>query len=166
MAVRFDVKMTAKTMYDFSLHTTYTSFSGIAGAVLGAAGLFRAVSYIADGDMTGAAPYTLLALFFLVGSPLAMWMRSAEQVRRTPMFQQPITYELNEQGVVVSQGEEQVLNEWINFQKAVSTNHSLILYVTKVRAIILPKKDIGEQYQAVLQMISAHMDPRDVKIRQ
>lgn len=166
MAVKFDVKMTAKAMFDFSLHTTYTSFNGIAGIVLGGAGLIRTIQYMADGNLTGATPYLLIAIFFLIGSPVAIWMRSAEQVLKTPMFQKPITYEFSEEGVTVSQGEESVLNKWGDFQKAISTNKSIILYVTKVRAIILPKKDMGEKYQAALQMIFTHMDPKCVKIRQ
>lgn len=166
MAIKFDVKMTAKIMYDFSLYTTYTSFNGIAGIVLGGAGLFRTIQYMTAGNITGATPYLLIAIFFLIGSPVAMWLRSAEQVLKTPMFQKPITYEFTEEGVLVSQDGESVLNEWGNFQKAVSTNRSIILYVTKVRAIILPKKEMGEQYQGALQMICTHMDSRRVKIRQ
>lgn len=166
MAVKFEVKMTTKAMFDFSLYTTYTSFNGIAGIVLGGAGLFRTIQYMTAGNISGATPYLLIAIFFLVGSPVAMWMRSAEQVLKTPMFQKPISYEFGEEGVSVSQGEESVLNEWGNFQKAVSTNKSIILYVTKVRAIILPKKDMGDKYQAILQMIFTHMDPKRVKIKQ
>ena len=165
MAVKFDVKMTRNAMFDFMLYTSYTSFSGISGVVLGGAGAFLAVQKIASGDFTAAVPFLLVAIFFLIGNPFNMWTRAAEQVLKTPMFQKPITYEMTEEGVVISQDDQEVLNEWVNFQKAISTNKSLILYVTKVRAIILPKESLGEQYAAAVQMISTHMHPKKVKIR-
>lgn len=165
MAVKFDVKMTQRAMFDFTLYTSYTSISGIAGVVLGGAGLVMTIQHLAAGDMSGATPFVLIALFFLVANPITMWTRSADQVLKSPMFQKPITYEFTEEGVVVSQDGQSALNEWSNFQKAVSTNKSIILYVTKVRALILPRESLGEQYAAAVQMISTHMAPRKVKIR-
>ena len=94
-----------------------------------------------------------------------MKAKSSEQVKKSPMFQKPITYELTEEGVQISQEDQSTLNEWENFQKAVSTDTSIILYVTKVRALIFPKEALGEQYAAAVKMISTHMSPRKVKIR-
>lgn len=165
MAVKFDVKMTQKALFDFTLHTSYTSIGGIAGVVLGGAGLVMAINHIAAGDMSGASPFVLIALFFLVGNPITMWSRCANQVLKTPMFQKPISYELTEEGVLISQDDQSVLNEWQNFEKAISTNKSIILYVTKVRALIFPRESLGEQYAAAVQMISTHMPPKKVKIR-
>ena len=64
------------------------------------------------------------------------------------MFQKPISYELNEEGIRISQDEQSVLNEWGDFRKAVSTGQSVIIYVTKVRALIFPRESLGEQYAA------------------
>lgn len=165
MAVKCDVKMTRNAMFDFMIYTSYTSISGIAGVILGGAGAVKAVQCLSNGDMTGATPFLLLAVFFLVGTPLGTWTKAAEQVSKTPMFQKAITYEFTEEGVVISQDEQKVLNEWTSFQKAISTNKSIILYVTKIRALILPRESLGEQYGAVVQMISTHMPPKKVKIR-
>ena len=89
--------------------------------------------------------------------PLHLKARAAEQVMRSPMFQKPISYELNEEGIRISQDEQSVLNEWGDFRKAVSTGQSVIIYVTKVRALIFPRESLGEQYAAAVQMISTHM---------
>ena len=81
------------------------------------------------------------------------------------MFQKPISYELNEEGIRISQDEQSVLNEWGDFRKAVSTGQSVIIYVTKVRALIFPRESLGEQYAAAVQMISTHMPTKKVNIR-
>lgn len=165
MTVKFDVKMTEKAMYDFMLHTTYTSLNGIMGVILGGITLYLGIRQTMNGVYPAAATFFLIAIFFLVGTPLNMKAKSSEQVKKSPMFQKPITYELTEEGVQISQEDQSTLNEWGNFQKAVSTDTSIILYVTKVRALIFPKKALGEQYAAAVKMISTHMSPRKVKIR-
>lgn len=107
----------------------------------------------------------LFAAIFLIGNPLHLKARAAEQVMRSPMFQKPISYELNEEGIRISQDEQSVLNEWGDFRKAVSTGQSVIIYVTKVRALIFPRESLGEQYAAAVQMISTHMPAKKVNIR-
>lgn len=166
MEVKFDVKMTKKAMTDFMLYTSYTSIGGIAGVVFGGVMLFIGIRQCIQGAYgTNTALFFVFAIFFLLGNPLQIKARAAEQVAKTPMFKTPITYELTEEGVKISQGDQSVVNEWKSFQKAVSTNRSVILYITKVRALIFPREALGEQYGAAVEMISTHMPPKKVKIR-
>lgn len=165
MSVKFDVKMTKKAMYNFMLHTSYTSLSGIAGAVFGLVTLALGIRSLASDGGSAAMTFFLFAFIFLVGNPINLKIRSSEQIAKSPMFQEPITYEMTEEGVKISQGDQSTVNAWSDFQKAVSTGTSLILYVTKVRALIFPRESLGEQYPAVVKMISTHMPPNKVKIR-
>lgn len=165
MSVKFDVKMTKKAMFDFMLYTSYTSLSGIVGVVFGGVTLFLGVRQAMQGNYSVAATFFLFAGVFLIGNPLTLKTRSAEQVSKSPMFQKPITYELTEEGVRISQEDQSVLNEWKDFQKVVSTNQSIILYMSKVRALIFPREALGEQYSAAVKMISTHIPPKKVKIR-
>lgn len=165
MSVKFDVKMTKKAMYNFMLHTSYTSLSGIVGTIFGLVTLVLGIRNITAGEGSAAAAFFLFAFIFLIGNPVNLKIRSNEQVAKSPMFQEPITYEMTEEGVKISQGDQSTVNAWSDFQRAVSTGTSLILYVTKVRALIFPREELGEQYPAVVKMISTHMPPGKVKIR-
>ena len=49
--------------------------------------------------------------------------------------------------------------------KAVSTGKSIILYTSPMNATIFPKRQMEEQKVAVIEMISTHMPPAKVKIR-
>ena len=158
MNIKFEVKMTKKAMFDFMLYTSYTSLSGIVGVIFGGVQCMF-------GSYSTAATFFLFAAIFLIGNPLHLKARAAEQVMRSPMFQKPISYELNEEGIRISQDEQSVLNEWGDFRKAVSTGQSVIIYVTKVRALIFPRESLGEQYAAAVQMISTHMPAKKVNIR-
>ena len=165
MNVKFDVKMTKNAMFDFMLYTSYTSFSGILGVVFGGVTLLLGIRQIMLENYSVAATFFVFALVFLVVNPIQMKSRAGIQVAHTPMFQKPITYELSEEGVHISQDDQLITVKWEEFQKAVSTNKSVILYVTKVRAFIFPKEALGEQYAAAVKMISTHMPPKKVKIR-
>lgn len=165
MSVKFNVQMKEKYMYDFMLYHTYTHMSGLLGAIVGVIALGLGISTIAKGDASAAMPAFMIAVLFLVVTPMTTKSRAKTQVEKSEMFQKPLEYEFSEEGVTVRQGELEALNTWDEFQKAVSTQKSVILYVTRVRAIIFPKECMGEHYEEVLKMIHTHMPPKKVKIR-
>ncbi len=166
MSVKLDVQMTPKAMYDFLLYHTYSHLSGLIGAIFGVVVLGLGIRAMAQGDYTAGMMFFFFAAVFLVMTPLTLKSKAKAQVKTTPMFQKPICYELTEEGITISQEDQQTEVKWGEFQKAVSTNRTLILYITRVRALVLPKADFGEQYTAAVQMISTHMPPAKVKIRQ
>ena len=81
------------------------------------------------------------------------------------MFQKPLEYELTEEGIVVSQEDAKAETKWEEVTKAVSTQKSVILYLGRVRALILPKACMGDQYEEALKMIHTHIPSNKVKIR-
>lgn len=165
MSVKFDVKMTSKAMYDFMLYTSMTSLSGIFGIIAGGFFLVMGIKQALLGEIATAATYFMFATIFLVVNPINVRIRAGEQVKRTPMFQKPITYELNEYGVIASQDGQTAESSWEDFRKVISTNKSIIMFITKKRAIIFPKEFLGEQYSAVVKVISTHVPANKVKIR-
>ena len=164
MSVKMDVQMTPRAMYDFLLYHTYSHLSGLIGAIFGVVVLGLGIRAMAQGDYTAGMMFFFFAAVFLVMTPLTLKSKAKAQVKTTPMFQKPITYELTEEGITISQEDQQTEVKWEEFQKAVSTNRTLILYIT--RALVFPKEALGEQYTAAVQMISTHMAPAKVKIRQ
>ena len=99
MNIKFEVKMTKKAMFDFMLYTSYTSLSGIVGVIFGGVTLVLGIRQCMFGSYSTAATFFLFAAIFLIGNPLHLKARAAEQVMRSPMFQKPISYELNEEGI-------------------------------------------------------------------
>ena len=140
--------------------------NGLIGAIFGVVVLGLGIRAMAQGDYTAGMMFFFFAAVFLVMTPLTLKSKAKAQVKTTPMFQKPITYELTEEGITISQEDQQTEVKWEEFQKAVSTNRTLILYITRVRALVFPKEALGEQYTAAVQMISTHMAPAKVKIRQ
>ena len=81
-------------------------------------------------------------------------------------FKKPLHYTLTDEGVTVTQGDYEMFQEWSIVYRAKSTNKSLLLYTSKVNAWIFPKRDLGEKREDVIQIISQHVSPDKIKIKQ
>jgi len=165
MSVKIEVRMTEKYMYDFMLYHNYTHASGLMTAIAGVLCLTVFIQGVSDGGVQSGLVWLMCAILFLVISPVNMRTRAKMQVQNTEMFQKPLEYEFTAEGIIVRQDEQETINLWNTFTKAVSTGKSVILYLGRMRALILPKECMGEQYEEVLKMIHTHMPPAKVKIR-
>ncbi len=158
MEVEFDVKITPGALYDYMLFHTYTSASGLIGAVVGA--------LLVVGFFMGSGVIFLIAgIVILAYLPWTLFIKSRQQYLANPAFKNPLHYKMTEEGVEVSQGEEVQSQKWEDMYKAASTPRSLILYTSSVNASIFPKKDLGDKASGVIRIISTHMPAKKVKIR-
>ncbi len=160
MKVEFDVKITAADLYDYMLSHTYSGFSGLFGSIVGALFIILYVS------MKTQILYLFAGVVILLYIPCSLFLRAHKQVALNETFKKPLHYVLTDEGVTVSQGENEMFQEWDVVYKAKSTNRSLLVYTSKVNAWIFPKKDLGKDKEAVIQLISAHVAPNKVKIKQ
>lgn len=152
------VKIEAGDLYDYMLMHSYNSPAGILGSAFGAVLILFAI-------MTQQWIFIILGVVMLLYLPWTLFIKSRRQILSNPSFQEPLEYTLDEEGLTVSQGEAQEKMAWEDMYKAVSTGRSIILYTSRVNATLFPKRQLGDQKMAVIEMISTHMSPKKVKIR-
>lgn len=165
MSVKINVDMKEEYMVEFLLHHTYTHYSGIVGLILGVGATAMGVSTVMKGEFQAAWPMFLIAVLFLIVTPSTTVKKAKQQVRNSEMFKNTLEYEFTEEGVTVRQGKANAVNGWDEFIKAIETRKSVILYVSRLRAIIFPKACMGDQYADVVKMIRTYMPAAKVKIR-
>lgn len=158
MELQFDVKITSGALYDYLLYHTYTSFSGMIGTIIGAFLLMAFVS-------TRYVIYLIAGLVIIAYLPYSLFLKAKQQELRNPAFREPLHYTMTDEGIRVSQGDNEEQQSWDSCVKAVSTSKSIILYTSKTGASIFPKKDLGDKKEELIKMISTHMPPKKVKIR-
>ncbi|MFI3172354.1 MAG: YcxB family protein [Eubacteriales bacterium] len=165
MNIKVSVQMTVKEMYSFLLQHTYSSIGGIGGTVFG----FVCLVYGGNGAMISVNQSSLailaIGVVFVFGQPIILWNRARQQVKRTPMFRKPIHYELSEEGIRVTQDDQESNVPWDTIVKVTATNSCIIIYFTRMRAFILPKSDLGDQYTETVKMLFTHISNNKVKIR-
>ena len=156
--INLTVKIEAGDLYDYMLMHSYNSPAGLLGSTFGAVLIIFAFA-------TTQWIFAVLGVVMLLYLPWTLFVKSRRQILTNPSFQEPLRYTLDEEGLTVSQGEAQERMDWENMHKAVSTGRSIILYTSPVNATIFPKRQLGEERTAVVEMISPHMPPKKVKIR-
>lgn len=165
MSVKINVNMTQEYMFDFMLYHNYTHASGLISALVGILALGSSIQYLLAGNIQYFCIWLLCAFVLLFINPSTMKSRAKAQVENSEGFKKPLEYELVQEGIIVRQEEQEVKIAWEEITKVVSTGKSILLYMGRVRALIFPKKCMGEQYEAVLKMIYTYVSPKNVKIR-
>lgn len=158
MSIEFDVQMTTSKMYDYMLKHNMTSFSGILGEFIG-------ILLIAAYFIYGKWMYLLCGVIIVLYMPVSLYIKSANQVKLNPVFEKPLHYIIDDNGITVVSGDDRDSLPWDQMYKATSTTSSVILYTNRINACIFPKSDLGGNKDEVIKMISTHMDPRKVNIR-
>lgn len=156
--VEVDVKIEAGDLYDYLLAHTYNGASGIIGSTFGALLIVIAL-------MKAKWVLLIAGIIVLVYLPWTLFIKSRRQALANPAFQKPLHYCLDEDGITVSQNGETQNQSWDAMVKAVSTSRSIIVYTSPVSAAIFPKRELGDQKAALIEVISTHMAPAKVKIR-
>ena len=87
--------------------------------------------------------YLIAGVVLIAYLPGALFLRAVRQVQNTPAFKKPLHYKMTEEGISVSQGENEENQSWDSCVKAVSTGRSIILYTSRTAASIFPKEIWG-----------------------
>lgn len=151
--IRFQVDLSVSELYMFSMRHTYFSASGIFGLLLSFGCLAAcAVRYeVLDGSAKLAL--LIIGLLFTVVQPVMLYGKAFMQRMRNQDINAPLQYRVGEEGIEVSQGEQQVQVPWYDVRKMVQSKKAVYLYMSPVRAFIFPRKQCGERYDELIALI-------------
>ena len=150
----FDVNLTTKDLYTFTMRHTYCSVSGIfsllisIGSLVACAVLFSSIS-----DSTKLA-LLIIGLLFTVIQPILLYFKCRKQIRANKSINAPLQYILSEEGICVCQKEESVEVKWNEIRKVVSSQKGLYLYLSPIRAFIFPAEQCSENYEEIKEMVT------------
>lgn len=165
MKIRFSVKMKVKYMYNFLVNHIYRSFTGIFSILIGLAAIGMAVYSQKNGTSAYILCYVVVAGLALIYPPVMLRLRAKQQVLMSPVFKKPSEYEIDLEGIRVTQEEETAFAAWEELYRIRSTKMSVIVYMDKKKAMIWPKECIGDQYADLVKLIRDNMPSSKVKIR-
>ena len=156
--IECDVKIGKADLYDYNLKYTYSQFINILAEIIG-------VLAVAYGIYSANYPLAVIGAVVVVYLPVTLWMRSAQVAALSPAFKEPLHYRLDDEGLTISQGENEETIKWDNCVKAVSTTRSVLVFTSRTTATIFPRKQLGDKIPPVIQCISRNMSPDKVNIK-
>ena len=153
--VTFDISITGKDMFDYNVYHNYRHFQGIISLLLGIAMLILCVAaYIQDGNISYILITGFLGIYFTILTPVKIYFKSYTQVKMTPSFMKPIKYTLSEELLLIEQDGAKAEIPMSDIIKVRDTGKSIVLYVSAVRAYILPKKQLEGKLDLVKDIIN------------
>ena len=163
MPVSFQITLTEDHMYEFLLKHYYTHAGGVISTLAGIFAAALAGFFIYTGNFAQSGIWIMTAFIFLYVNRKTLKSKAKMQVKQSDMVNKPLYCELTDAGVVISRDGETVTNPWEDFTKVYTTKNVVLLYVGRVRAFILPKEQIGEQYQDAVEMICKHIPRKKIR---
>lgn len=166
MEVAFDVKIEVKDLRNYMFCHKYKSVTGILEILIGIGALVYGI-YL----WTGAGKldaYVLIWLFFgvyfLVMTPIKAYTNATKQYLLNPTYKDEFHYVLNENGITISQNGEEATLPWGEVYRVVDNGKSIIIYVSRLNANILPKRCFEDKVEEVKNMFRNNLDGKRVKL--
>jgi hypothetical protein len=95
---------------------------------------------------------------FTVWQPGILYLKALKQ-SKTPGIQNPMTLTFGENGILVSQGEENLEIAWENMMKVDHVRNMMILYMDRVHAYLLPDSITAEKKTAIRGLMKEKLPP-------
>jgi hypothetical protein len=168
MQVTINARLTTKEMFNFLMHHNYRSFGGVTGVLISLGALALFLINITNEEMRIGYKVALLVigLVYTVIQPIMLYKKAAVQVKTSDSINKPLTYTFDEDGITISLEDEKVSHKYEDVLMIKSTKVSVLVYVTRYRAFILPKRDIGEQFEGLRTILKNNVhNARCVDVR-
>lgn len=156
--IRLKITMTEQNIKDYVYGQTLKSLRGIAFFALGVLAIVILVLTWNDQGTLAKVCLIGIAAIYLVVQPV-MTILKANTLSKRPELFVPIEYEIDEEEVAVTQGEEHIVYRWEDGFRFVVKKNLLLMYVSRINAYILPKDQLGEDYTRLLTMAKNHGCP-------
>ena len=138
--MKFEVKLTAKELWQFSMYHANAGATGLFNLIFTAAALFLLIFRW----QTLTVAYRLLmfgcVLIFTVLQPLLLYGKVRKQAK-TPAMTAPMYLTFGEEGLQVEQNGQEAAFTWEQM----------------VHAYLLPGKVLGDQKEAFFELVRAHL---------
>jgi hypothetical protein len=149
---------------NFKLYHNYHSVSGIATLIFGIICLVICVVSYGSYNIAYTVMVAFFGLFFTVYTPIGMKLKVRKQMKKVQGFSEPVKYTVTEEKITLSQGEVSENLNWDEIFKMKATGSSIILYISAVRANIIPYRCLGDSAEGFIEIAEKKLTPYQVKL--
>jgi hypothetical protein len=154
--LEFQVKLTAKDLWQFSMYHSYIGFSGIFAVIFTAASVFLLVTRFDALLDYQKVLLVVCILLFTIWQPILLYYKAMKQAKR-PGMEKPMQLFFGEEGLLVRQEEQEVKFTWEQIGRADRLPTMAIIYMDRVHAYLIPKSVMGADEEAFYEMVKARL---------
>lgn len=163
--IKINVNMKVKNMYEFQMRHAYISFMGIASLAFSILAFLYLCLNFASMQTSQKVLLIIASLMFTVINPIWIFVNASKQVKLAPTFKDELIYELNENGIKVVQNDQELPIEWEDVQKIVETKNNIIIYLSRIRAFVIPQSDIKDKKDEVMELLKNSVDAKVCRLK-
>lgn len=165
MKTEFDITLTGKDMYRFNIHHAYTSSQGILSILIAA--VCFVMAFYARGSLEPMYSflYAGFGALFCVYLPFQLYLRSRQQILKSEVLKNALHYTIDETGIHTSQNDAAADLPWEQVYKIVSTRHNVLIYSSRINAFVIPRSQIGSEYETIRQIASSNLPKYRFKMK-
>lgn len=160
MQTKFKVNITDKDIFCFLINNTYRKPTGVIWVIFSIAVIGIVIYTWGDVKLMNSILLIITASLYTVINPIMLYLKAKSQVKNNAYFNNELMYRTDSKGITVSQGEETTTVKWSEMWKAVKYGDVVVVYITTIRAFILPVRCIGEQYNSFVDNASEGLGSR------
>ena len=150
--LEFNIDLTTGELYRFSMRHTYCSVSGAVGVLISLGSWVICAARYQTLDRTAFIALIIGCLFTIV-QPVMLYQKAWKQKKQNEAINAVLHYCISEDGIIVSQGQQEAKVHWYEIRKTVKTKSALYLYMSQVRAFIFPKEQLADCYDEVCALV-------------
>lgn len=165
MKAEFDVKLSAEDLFHFNMYQTYTGIHGIVSILMSVLFWISAVFMFQKGNVGYGMLYIAAGVLFLIYIPLTLWLRSKKTIQTNPVLSGALHYEVSEDAIKVTQGEETGELPWNLVYKVVANSKRILVYSNRINAYVIPRTQIADQYDAFIEIASKKLEAYRLKLK-
>lgn len=103
MKSEFDIKLTVRDMYRFSMYHTYSGIHGGASVVIAVLVFFVAAKTYGGVETMYTLLYILFGILFLLYMPVSLYLRAKRQILSSEVFKEALHFTVTEEKITSSQ---------------------------------------------------------------
>jgi hypothetical protein len=165
MNVSFDVKLQPQDLYRFNIYQTYRGMQGWISIILGILSFVMAVTTWGKTELIYTIMYVVVGLIFWFYIPVTLWLRAQATIRTNTVLAGELHYEVSEDCIRVTQGEEAGELPWDAIYKMISNKNQILIYTTRINAYIIPREQIGDQYDALVELANRKLESYRLRMK-
>ena len=145
--INIKVKISIGNLYEFMMNNNYVSVRGVVSVLFSLVSAAGTVIFWNEFVGIQKALMLFMALLFTVIAPIEYYVRAMKQVKKN--FNDEMEYIFDNSGITIRKGEESSSLRWNEVLKVINTKNLVVVYFTPIRAFIIPKSCIGDNFDVL-----------------
>lgn len=165
MAVEFDITLSSKDMYRFNMYQVYSGFHGWFSILVSIIIFVVAGLTYGELEITYTMLYIAFGIIFLFYMPVSLFLRSKHSLASSEVLSRPLHYAVGDEGITVSQGDQEATLPWKQIYKMVATKSNVLVYSNRTNAYVIPRAQLGNDYGTLAKIAVEKLEKYRVKMK-